>query len=173
MYPLLAALNAGRPTFRGFRNVGIPRTPPSSLLNQLHNHQPESSWSAVAASPSRSTQTPCHPERSRPITNVMGAAERRTYASRWQHPSSADTGFLRVPPWSKVLVRYLQVALTELDMRSLNTFHSSRSFSAPFSSPIIAAGEIIRVDLCRFRDRSSLSPVTKNSAPLASASARR
>jgi hypothetical protein len=45
--------------------------------------------------------------------------------------------------------------------------------SAFFRISIMAAGVIIRVDLCCFRERSSLSPVTRNSAWLASASASR
>jgi|SRR5271169_2155959 len=55
--------------------------------------------------------------------------------------------------------------------------HSCRGrcspLSASFRSSIIAVGVIIRVDLCCFRERSSLSPVTRNSAWLASASASR
>ena len=51
--------------------------------------------------------------------------------------------------------------------------HLQSTRSALFSSSSMEAGETMRVDLWRFRAGSSLSPVTRKSAALASASASR
>ena len=98
---------------------------------------------------------------------------------------AGNMGFILLKPWrresgvselltqNRELLKQMQAEPAAVRWPSPHLSSRCPPLAASCRSSTIAAGVIIRVDWCCFRERSCLSPVTRNSAWLASASASR